>query len=381
MSFKSLASDTQNITQKNQCSCNVLQLSEVACADKLKTHLNLLSRDFPGIWKALSDAHTLRSPSIPEWCYLPMDNEYEVISNYLDDFKLDKETRTHSEFMLMTYNKWRLTQGIYRFDPTLYEAVINTPVTGVMPEDVFHRIPEWCVFVETPGLQFGGNEMAGFFAIVDYDTSTSESVLHLHLEFARSFTYISFPLGTDSLLDAVRKTMDADHNVEEVTKPNTFFKNSFEEGVKLATTELEPILALLIYLCSQNSEIGDEFRRPSHPKPQKTKRGWKLFPPNQATTWDVGVRIGAALRHAYNYGVQSGYNQCGSTQSTKRPHIRRAHWHNYRLGPRLDMAGIAIPSEKRKTELKWLPPIAVKLDDPGQLPGTIRPIDSVPMVL
>lgn len=29
------------------------------------------------------------------------------------------------------------------------------------------------------------------------------------------------------------------------------------------------------------------------------KKGWKLFPANGPLEWDVGVRIGAALRQAY----------------------------------------------------------------------------------
>lgn len=43
------------------------------------------------------------------------------------------------------------------------------------------------------------------------------------------------------------------------------------------------------------------------------------------------------------------------------------------------MTGVAIPLEKQKIDVKWLPPIAVKLDDPEQLPATIRPIQTVPM--
>lgn len=56
-----------------------------------------------------------------------------------------------------------------------------------------------------------------------------------------------------------------------------------------------------------------------------------------------------------------------------RPHIRRAHWHTILHGPRL-RDGAPIPSAERRAELRWLPPIAVRMDDPDALPATIRPV-------
>lgn len=41
---------------------------------------------------------------------------------------------------------WRVSQGIYRFDPALYGALPSTPVDGELPCEVLYRLPEWCVF-------------------------------------------------------------------------------------------------------------------------------------------------------------------------------------------------------------------------------------------
>jgi hypothetical protein len=45
-----------------------------------------------------------------------------------------------------------MTQGIYRIDPDLYPALIAT-LAAKIPADVLTRLPEWCCYVETPGLR------------------------------------------------------------------------------------------------------------------------------------------------------------------------------------------------------------------------------------
>lgn len=39
-----------------------------------------------------------------------------------------------------------------RFAPTLYDALIATPVEGKLPTKLLSRLPEWTVYIETPGL-------------------------------------------------------------------------------------------------------------------------------------------------------------------------------------------------------------------------------------
>ena len=51
-----------------------------------------------------------------------------------------------------------------------------------------------------------------------------------------------------------------------------------------------------------------------------------------------------------------------------RPHIRRAHWHTYWVGPMDEVY------PKRKTILKWLPPIPVNVTDVEKLPVVVREV-------
>lgn len=124
-----------------------------------------------------------------------------------------------------------------------------------------------------------------------------------------------------------------------------------------------PLVSLLLYICSTNGEIGDGQQTPKKPRSKKTKKGQRMFPPHKVATWDVGVRMGAALRKAKEATSKGPAENSGEKEhSSPRPHVRRAHWHGYWTGPR---------DGERKFILKWLSPILV---GDGDIPVTIKPI-------
>ena len=84
------------------------------------------------------------------------------------------------------------------------------------------------------------------------------------------------------------------------------------------------------------------------------------------------MRIGSALRAAYQR-EQAGGDAAGDGHQV-RPHMRRAHWHTVVSGKRKAADGSAIPAEKRRRELRWMPPIAVNVDDIGELPAVVRKV-------
>lgn len=61
------------------------------------------------------------------------------------------------------------TQGVYRFDKTLYEAVCTTPVSGEIPTELLYRLPESAVYFETPEMKWNGETVYGVFATVSDD--------------------------------------------------------------------------------------------------------------------------------------------------------------------------------------------------------------------
>lgn len=125
---------------------------------------------------------------------------------------------------------------------------------------------------------------------------------------------------------------------------------------------ITPMLNMVLYLCAANADLGG-MDRPEKPKPVRTKKGWKLFPPDKPRTRDVGSRIGAALRAAHiDRQTDTPTPATESGRQAPRPHVRRAHWHTYLVG-------------QGKTEqiLKWLPPIPVNIED-GDIVPTIHKV-------
>ncbi|MEM4204554.1 MAG: hypothetical protein QXS54_10840 [Candidatus Methanomethylicaceae archaeon] len=133
---------------------------------------------------------------------------------------------------------------------------------------------------------------------------------------------------------------------------------------KLVSIALQPIL----YLCAANAEarLATPPELSAPPRPKKPPRE-KLSAPHRETVWAVGYRIGAAIQagqsasaHQHTQNTESGK----PSGRTLRPHLRRAHWHGYRVGP-----------GRSGWKVIWLPPIPVNMDiSLEDLPVTQRTI-------
>ncbi len=313
-------------------------------------HLVKAGKLFPYAWKAADRFREQRGkgglPSWPGWCYLPMVGWYAILSGG-GTLGLD---RIADVGRLAALGSWRVTQGIYRFDPDIYQAVSTTPLSGDLPAEVLYRLPEWCVYIETPGMQQG--KLYGCFFHLEWDGNTGRTELRFLLD--RDDGLFPFPvhLGPWSLEEALLK-VDA-----EAKKQGA----NFDLPVSNFVENLSPLVSLLLYLCTQAADYGGD-RRPSNPA-----KGSRLFPPPAPRVWEVGSRIGAALRKAYQEesersGIGNRIDPTTGGRASPRPHIRRAHWHAYRVG-----AG------KKETLLHWLPPIPINIEDPSGLPAVVRPV-------
>ena len=85
--------------------------------------------------------------------------------------------------------------------------------------------------------------------------------------------------------------------------------------------------------------------KPGHAgqSPKKPKKGWRIFPPSSPRLWDIGLKIGEQLRNA-----QSAERGPAGERFSPAPHLRRAHWHTYRVGP-----------GRMESRLRWLSPTLV----------------------
>lgn len=345
-----------------------------------KKHLEYYSRVYPDAWRMIDSFRADRGKQLPwwpEWCFCPLAGAYSIVSAQAKAEGIDiNDPDTGLPLMndigiLGAMAAWRVTQGVYRFDQDVYLAVIDTPVTGDLPHDILFNLPEWCIYIETPGLKFMSMSLSGFFAHLEYDAGDGRKELRLVLDHTmpehgtpRLMSQV-IHIGPWSLLESLERALREAERVSAAMLGSTV---SMPLGsADVMQSDYMPLVSLLLYICSANGEIGDGDRKPTNPRPKKTKRGARTFPPQKVSVWDVGVRMGAALRSDRTQGRESTA-ETGTSEKQRsgpRSHVRRAHWHGYWSGPR---------DGERKFTLHWMPPLLVRGDADVDLPVTIRPV-------
>ncbi|WP_166485934.1 AcrVA2 family anti-CRISPR protein [Rhodoferax ferrireducens] len=67
---------------------------------------------------------------------------------------------------------WRMTKGVYHFDDEMLKELCSSSLKDEVATEFLFRMPEWGVYISTPGLDLHeGFRMHGFFAVVDDEGS------------------------------------------------------------------------------------------------------------------------------------------------------------------------------------------------------------------
>jgi hypothetical protein len=323
--------------------------------------LEEFSRIYPSAWKQIDNFRAAKGaglPDWPDWCFMPLHGAYAIVSGGGDNrVPLD---RANHVGILAAFAAWRVTQGIYRFDAELYSSLVETPITAI-PTDVLYRLPEWCVYIETPGWAIFGYTLHGFWAHLDWDRNTGNE-LRLVLDSEDRLITLPLMLEGGTLEESIR--MVADHGQAVATR----------QGIAIPTDPADPtatarsvsgLVSLVLYLCSETPDLGG--KTPTRPAGNKTKRGVRFFQAAKPRQWEVGVRLGAAIRKGKEQDERDDAAPGEGHGERVRPHIRRAHWHSFWRGPKKDPG-------QRKIVLKWLPPIPVNVEDGTELPAVVHKV-------
>jgi hypothetical protein len=319
-------------------------------------------------WRGVDKVRAAHARDWPRHTFLPLREAGQIVTAaWRTHGRQDtREALARESCTLAGLAAWRVTQGIFRYDPTLAAALVDTPLTGDLPVSALTHLPHWCVYVETPGrtmplVSGGSTALHGCYAWINSVAAEDRIELMLGLDTDRP--YPQLPVSVVPLVGTLEQSIRA---------VQTEWQDSYDAGLvhtapSAALTEgaqrLSPLIALLLYLCADDAEIGDGTIRPKQPQPAKTKQGWRMFPATAPTMWDVGVRIGAAIRRAQERETSGGY--LTGERSRPRAHIRRAHWATYWTGER---------SGQQTPVLRWLPPIPVNVECIEAMPVTIRPV-------
>lgn len=314
--------------------------------------------------------------NLPDYCFLSIDdwrniaskerlapvpwNEKNSVGERYEN-NITKFIERFDHILLAAAGTWDKTRVAVRFDSTMQRELGRTPIGGEMPCATLLHPRHWCHYFYTPQLQFFGRQVHGAFVFLDWDKTIQAMlwVFVLDMDGELPF-YGAVELGPWPLREALMR----------VYNPKRY-PSSFSEKIKFANEELmpvvEPLMSMYLYMCSKAPDIiGEGAERTGYPQPVKTKNGPRYFPPNNARTWDVGVRIGAAIRQAALRPKLSTIGADGDGHASPRAHVRCAHWHHYWVGPR------KLADQKR--ELKWIHSVLVNVDDPDLLPMVIQPV-------
>jgi hypothetical protein len=341
--------------------------------------LTAVARAYPDAWTLVDRMRAGRGrefPDWPDWCFLPLQGIQAILGRGARVLPPDRLTHIGIVGALAA---WRVAQGLYRFDPDLAAAVADTPLTGELPAALLYRLPEWCVYIETPGRTYQGRPLHGFWAHLDWEDGDGEDELRLVLDVARTPAEALDPqhgqipvpliLGGGSLTDSLERVIQSGHR--RLHELGLDVPAAAIGSAEAQAAQIAPLVALVLYLCAENAEIGPApgtaAARPTQPEPKRTKRGPRLFPPPRAAAWDVGLRIGAALRRAaagQGDPTAPPGDEEPERRNRPRPHIRRAHWHTFRTG-----------EGRTGRKLRWMAPVPVNLEDAGALPATVHRVE------
>lgn len=290
------------------------------------------------IWQALDDFVPFAGKEAdldwPESVFMPFGLWPCFLERYFKypdrSFDLENPQMRGMAQLLSAIAPWRATQDIVSFDPDLEAELKDMEQAGKIPSKILMRLPAWCVYVDSP-ITTDGDKYDGFFVQLD----AKKDGMYIAFTFEASDTRqqrIPLALGDFTLEESIAK-------INRVTKESGEIGIDFDSGLVQA-------LNLTTYLCAYGLQDRQDYSGPgnSWPKPVKTKKGWRIFPPDRPKTHVLGREFGETIRKESAKSSMPGHG-------TKRPHVRRPHWHGFWTG--------AHESPERRLVVKWLPPIFV----------------------
>lgn len=246
-------------------------------------------------------------------------------------------------------NHWRQTKLIYEFDKTLVEE-LNAQTDLAVASEMLKRLPFECAYIMTPNLfSYNDEPVDGFMCLKRHDVlqilfvarnkkdgTTNEGLLDIHLD---------------------AKTLEESDKLSQESS----IRRGLISGHTPSTRTGNGIIQLLLYLCAANADIKE--RRST----TATKKAPKASDKCPVRRWDVGVRVGATIKHNRSYAAKTQRKGSEHKQHARpRPHLRRGHWSHFWTGKR--------DSADRERILKWIEPVYINADMPDDLPTTIHKV-------
>ena len=177
---------------------------------------------------------------------------------------------------------WNLSKGIYKFDPILEEYLPKISLDGKILTSVLKRLPEWCVYIDTPNWNLHGLEPNGFFAFVDYHPQ-DKFLLQLVIDLPNDQFVLGFPIDSELTYNQVleeesthvltkqfffdqlspseiesQKILESIYKTPSIKNPK-LFKNAINvDWIEFSSEILKFTIPRLLFICSQNTDLVNE---------------------------------------------------------------------------------------------------------------------------
>ena len=157
-----------------------------AAVQRPLAYLRQVVQQYPGLWQQLDRLRAGRGkglPQWPDWCFLPLAGTVAALTQGAPQPDLRPLGLQIGRVGALA--AWRATQGIYRFDPTVFAAVWDTPLTGELPTALLYHLPEWCCYVPVdPARPLWQDDLAlhGFLVHLEWDANTHHTELRFVLD-------------------------------------------------------------------------------------------------------------------------------------------------------------------------------------------------------
>ena len=221
-------------------------------------HLAAVGCLYPQAWRQIDNFRASNGkgglPSWPDWCFLPMAGFYAIVSREAGADTLPPHLLPDVA-RLAAAGTWRYTQGIYRAGPAAGAAAESAKMLSGLPCETLYRLPDWCVYVETPGRTLEGEPLHGFFAHLEWDADRESAALRLLLDGEAGLFPSSIRLDAEDLGGAVAQAADAAR--QQATGAGRFSATRPEPSADGLADTLEPLVALLPPLCGVDGDGQD----------------------------------------------------------------------------------------------------------------------------
>lgn len=233
---------------------------------------------------------------------------------------------------------WRATQDIVFFDKDIYNYFKYTDIDRNLPINLFYQFPAWSIWFDLPNMEIAGLFYDGFFASICTYINIDNEKYEFLVIYPYNYETHDVCKITINLEQSLSVAVDNINNASEL--------KGMTEKLSINNSLMQAI-NMIIYVCAYGLNGGTVpvTTKPEFPMPRKTKKGWRIFPPDKPRIHVLGKEFGDMIRKA-----ESTYTP--GTGTSKRPHVRRAHWHSYWTGARQD-------ADNRKLIVKWLHPMII----------------------